>query len=269
GFEKRRETIKSLKSDLLNTLITERAKIKKLKKTLNVFYNSVNLKTDILKFLDVNKGFGSFYIKTMLEEHLSLLKLIEEDSDLDKKFLKLYDKNVINVVTKEFLPVFFKSRDIYKKKVEKLRLYYDLINSCYQMKIFNLNSIKRILEEPQVIKTIFSAKEEKLKKDYERYKPYKITSKEIERVLDNFLHNNPPILQPLLINTIITDLYVNDFLQLILTKSSESEKFVEKVKVYFPRVLINDTKELISNQNLIYIEIYTPYMTKMKKTILL
>jgi len=58
---------------------------------------------------------------------------------------------------------------------------------------------------------------------------------------------------------------VNDYLQLILIKSSESQKFVEKIKVYFPRVLINDTKDLISNKSLIYIEIYTPYMTKNEK----
>lgn len=287
GFERRKEAINSLKTDLLNTIVTERAKIKKLKSILNVFYNSAVLKAEILKFLDVNKKFGFFYIKSMLEEYLSLLKLIEEElnnqldnlnlsllresfenrqnSIIDEKFLKLYDNKVVNVVFKEFLPVLFKSKDNYLKKVEKLRLYYDLINSCYQMKLFNLNSIKRILMKPQVIKTIYRTKEEKLKQYFEKYKPYKLTSREIESILDKFLHNNPPIIQPLLINTITTDLYVNDYLQLILTKSSESNKFVEKVKVYFPRALINDTKELISNKSLIYIEIYTPYMTKNEK----
>jgi len=213
GFDRRVETINSLKSDLLMTIITERVKIQKLKEILNIFYNSVELKTEILKFLDINRSFGFFYIKSMLEEHLSLLKLIEEDlndrsdnlnvsllrgtfenpqdSYLDNKILKLYDKHVSDVVFKEFLPVFFKSRDSYLKKVEKLRLYYNLINSCYQMKIFNLNSIKRILMEPQVIKAIYRTKEEKLKEDFEKFKPYKLTSKEIERILDKFLHNNP------------------------------------------------------------------------------
>ena len=287
GFERRKEGINSLKTDLVNTIITERAKIKKLKNVLNVFYNSAELKTDILKFLEVNRSFGFFYIKSMLEEYLSLLKLIEDvlndqpnilnysmlketienpqNSYLDKKILNSYDKKVIDVIFKEFLPVFFKSRDIYLKKVEKLRLYYDLINSCYQMKIFNLNSIKQILMKPQVIKTIYRTKEEKLKQYFEKYKPYKLTSREIESILDKLLHNNPPIIQPLLINTITTDLFVNDYLQLILTKSSESLKFVEKIKVYFPRALINDTKELISNKSLIYVEIYTPYMTKNEK----
>jgi len=287
GFERRKETIKSLKSDLLNTIITERANIKKLKKVLNVFYNSADLKTSMLKFLDINRKFGFFYIKSMLEEHLSLLKLIEEvlndqpdisnysilketfenprKSFLNKKIIKLYDKNVVNVVCKEFITILFKSKEVYKRKVEKVRLYYDLINSCYQMKIFNINSIKRILMEPQLIGIIYRTKEEKLKKFFEKYKPYKLTSKEIENVLERFLHNDPPIIQPLLINTILTDLYVNDYLQLILTKSSKSQRFVDKIKVYFPRVLINDTKELISNQDLIYIEIYTPYLTKNEK----
>lgn len=133
------------------------------------------------------------------------------------------------------------------------------------MKLFDLNSIKQILTEPQVMQTIYKTKEEKLKQYFEKYKLYKLTSKEIDKILVKFLHNDPPIIRPLLNNTIPTDLYVNDHLQLILTKSSESQKFVEKIKIYFPRVLIYDTKELISNENLFYIDIYTPHMTKKEK----
>jgi len=285
GFERRNYTLNEIKSDLINEIIAERAQIKNLKKHLKIFRDSINLSTEFLQFLEVNKKFGFFYIKSMLENSLTLSKLIErvvkknphirsysqfQDFVRSKPISQLIEDNILfknmngkNVDFKEILILFFQSRKHYRRKIEILKRFSDLINSCYKLKIFSINSIIKIVIDQQVVTKIYKTKEAKLKKHYERWKLYKITFQEIDTVIDKFLNIDPPIIKPLLINTILFQ--EKDYLQLILNYSEDTLKVMEQIKKYFPRVLINSTRRLKSNKNLIFVEISTPYMTKEEK----
>ncbi|MFX1574630.1 MAG: hypothetical protein ACFFB0_17975 [Promethearchaeota archaeon] len=292
GFERRLDTLKDLKSDLLNEIIKEHLYLKDFKNILQKFHKSVNLKNDFLKFLDLNKKFGFFTIKSMLEKSLILLKLIEKvinrypDIDnfyqfkytIENKYkTHLIEENIMltenfakNIIFKEIFPVYFKSKKLYKSKTERLRIFYDLINSCTNLKIFSLNSIKKIILEQDIVDTIYKKKELKLKAYYEKFKLYKITRQEIDKILERFLNNNPPIIQPLLINTISSDIeYIKDFFQLILNDSQDTRKIIRKIKILFPRTLINYTKNIISNKNVYCLEISTPNLNQKEKERLL
>ena len=119
--------------------------------------------------------------------------------------------------------------------------------------MFNLKSIKKILQEQKIVNQIYKTKEEKLKEDFEKWQPYKITMQEVENIINKFLKKEPPIIQPLLINTIIFG--EKDYLQLILTDSDDSLKAIERIKNYFPRVLINSTQSLESNENFLFVDL--------------
>jgi len=63
----------------------------------------------------------------------------------------------------------------------------------------------------------------------------------------------------------MTKEYFNDFLQLIFVDSEETRKILKELKMFFPRILTNYTKDLISNEKIVYVEISTPYLTKKEK----
>jgi len=287
GFEKRAEVINQIKTDLLNEIIIERTQIINFRKILTEFHESPNLTTEFLQFLDINEKFGFFYIKTMLKQYLSFLQFFEKElkwnpviknvhqfqNTIENQHLsQLIEENIMlnnliekKLIIQEFIIAYFKNRELYKKKVEHLKNFYDLINSCFKMKIFNLQSIRKLFNDSKLVNSIYKTKEQKLKQHYEYYKLYKITSKEIDKALDKFLNNNPPVIQPILINTILESEYRKDYLQLLLIDSLEVQTFFDKIKKYFPRTLINSTKDLVSNKNVLYVEISFPHQTEKEK----
>jgi len=288
GFERKKEAIKRLKSDLLNEVITERAKIKDLRDILKIFRESNYLTMEFMHFLEANQEFGFFYIKKMLETSKTFLKFMEqvlknnpnirnyyqfrdifENQNLSQPIEEIISfKNCCSQIGifKELFTHFFQSKKEYNKRIETLKKFSDLVNSCYNLKIFNLKSVKKILQDHNVVNQIYKTKEAKLKEDFERLKPYKITMQEVENIINKFSKNNPPIIQPLLLNTIIFS--ENDYLQLILVKSDVTLKAIEKIKNLFPRVVINSTRSLESNENLLLIEISTPHMFREEKELL-
>ena len=285
GFERKSDTLNEIKSDLLNGIITERAHIKNLRNNLKLFRGSIELTTEFMNFLKINQKFGFFYIKEILDTSLAKLDYIEtvlsrnlnivnysqfqgfvENQNLsqqieDKILIKNSYKKTPSL--KELFTVFFQSKKLYKKKINHLKKFSDFINSCYKLKIFNITSIKKILTDKKIVDQLYKTKEAKIKKYYEKWKLYKINFQEIENIIDKFLNCNPSIIQPLLINTILFQ--EKDYLQLILIDSENAKKQIEKLKKYFPRVLINSTKALESNGNYIYVEISTPNMNKEEK----
>jgi len=285
GFERRNDMLNEIKSDLINEIITERAKIKNLRNVLKNFREAANLTAELLQFLEANKNFGFFYIKTVLENTLTLINFIErvtknnpqineysqfQDFVRKKHISQLIEENILfkklhgkNAVFKELFILFSQSKKIYAQKIDVLKRFSDLINSCYKLKIFSLNSIKRMIVDQKVVTKIYKTKQVKLKEHYEKWKLYKITFQEVEKIIDKFLNSDPPIIKPLLINTIIFE--EKDYLQLILIDSENTKMEMEKIKKYFPRVLINSARGLKSNENVIFVEISIPFMRKEEK----
>jgi len=106
-------------------------------------------------------------------------------------------------IIKNLLTDFFQSKKVYREKMKIIYQFSNFINNCHKLKIYNINSIKKIITDKKVINEIYKLKEERLKKYYEKWKLYKITFQEIDKIIDKFINSKPPIIQPLLINTLI------------------------------------------------------------------
>lgn len=285
GFERRNDIINEIKSDLFEGIISARSKIQNLRSIIKRFSEAVDLKNEFLLFLESNQKFGFFFIKEMIEMTINFSLLMEtvlnnnpniksssqfhaiigtpNASNLigDQLLLRKVNKNNINF--KELINLYFQSRKLYKKKVDMLNQFLSLLNSCYELKIFNLDSIKKMLSDQKLSNTIYKTKEAKLKSYYEKWKLYKITFQEIENTIDKLLELDPPVIKPLLINTIMFN--EKDYLQLVLVDSEKTRKIINKIKRYFPRVHITTTKCLRSREELIYAEVSMPNMTKIEK----
>ncbi len=286
GFERKAETLKTFKSDLLSEISTERAKIKDLKIILNSFNNSEESKAEILKFLKINKYFGFFYIKMMLEDCITLIGFIEgiimknpeitsfsqiQNALINQQHSHLIEENIIlnnnyakNIILKEVFSFYFSSKEILKKNIEKYKQFYALFNSCHNLRLFDLNAIKKILLDKDLVNTIYQKKDDKLRNSYEKYRLYKITSQKIDDILEKFLAHKPPIIKPNLINTVIFIQSYN-FLHLILIDSSETRKKLNLIKVVFQKFFIFNVTDIITNKNLLYVELRTSFLSNKEK----
>ena len=286
GFEKKAETLKTIKSDLLSEISTERAKIKNLKTVLNSFHNSEELKAEILKLLKENKRFGFFYIKMMLEDYNTLIGFIEEiimknseitnfsqiqDTLINQEHSNLIETNIIlnnvdakNIILKKIFSFYFSSKEIFKKKIEKYKQFYALFNSCHNLRLFDLNAIRQILQDKDLVSTIYKKKENKLRDSYEKNRLYKITSQKIDDILEKFLAHKPPIIEPNLINTVIFKKSYN-FPHLILIDCPKTRKKLNLIKNIFQGFFICNVTDLSTNKNLIYVDIRTSFLSNKEK----
>jgi len=290
GFERRTDTLNVLKSDLLNEIISQHSIIKNLKDILISFHESHELKSIFLEFLDANSQFGFFYTRTMLIEYLTTIRILERilkanphiktqsqfqeflashsDTQLIEDNLIISNKENLKVIFRDFISHYFASKASYEELIAKYLKFSDLITTCYNLKIFDFDSIKSILLDRNLVNVIYQKKDEKLQKSYEKYKLYEITSQKIDKILNSFLESTPPLISPLLINSITTKQIVKDFLEIILVDSEETRQKVERIKRYFPRIMINATKHLPLDKNCLYIEISLPRLTSKEKELL-
>ncbi len=287
GFERKSETLTSLKSDLLNEIISQRNLISEIKKNLNKIHKLPNLKKDFLEFIDSNKRYGFFYIKQILNEYLTAFNLIDKVLlkntsiknyyDFQKSMKKygisnsIEENNLLKALKKkkiiqDFISIYYKSREKFKEKIDKFCSFYNVIKNFYDLKILNLEIIKSVVKKESLIYKIYQSKEEKLKKSYERYKLYNITNRIIEQRLEDFSNTNPPIINPSLINTIggITR-FRRYYSFLILKDNIETRKTIKKLKWLFPLVYIFSMKEYESHENYVYFELQMPTLSLKEK----
>ncbi len=287
GFERRNDTLNIIKSDLLNIIINERTKVKDLRVILEEFHNFEDLKKKFLYFLERNKKFGFFFIHSLLKECLVILsavkELLESNPDIRNiiQFRELIEVQIFSqsiednlifknhyikkIIYKEIIPAYFESRKLYQRKLEEYRSFYKLFESCFSLKLFDLDGVKKLVSNRDLVGILYKTKRAKLKEIYEKFKLYKITNNEIEGILTKFLNNNPPLIQPNLMNTVVTKMFVNDFLQLLIKDSQENRIKIDDLKKYFPRTIINISKDLVSSESLLHIEFSCPYLTKKEK----
>ncbi len=286
GFQRKAGILKTFKSDILSEISTERAKIKDLKITLNYFHNSEELKAEILKFLEINKTFGFFYIRMLLEDCITLIGFIKkiikrnpnirnfpqiQDILINKEHsysieenLFLNNKDAKNIVLKEIFSFYFLSKENFKKNVEKYNHFYALFNSCHNLRLFGLIAIEKILKDKDLVNTIYKKKEDKLRISYEKKRLYKIKNQTIDDILEKFLAHKPPIIIPNLINTVIFKQSYN-FSHLILIDSSETRKKLTLIKNSFQKFFIYNVTDIITNKNLLYVELRTSFLSNKEK----
>ena len=281
NFERKAGTLKLLKSDLINEVISQKKFIEDLKFNLSVIHSSTLLRDNFLDFIKINESFGFFYIKNMLHKYTIVFDLIKDllnnnpSIDSEFKFLEHIKKQGVSysiennlifnnssikkVIFNEFLPLYFKSKTRFKKEINKFYSFYKVFRLCYDLKIFNLKSISIIIKNKSLLNTIFKSKEEKLQNSYENYKLSEITYHLIEEKLDNYLNYDPLVIKP--------NLFVNiqqsmaQFFILLLKNNSESVENLKKISYISKRMGIG-------SNDILYVVIFLPYLSSDEKRIL-
>jgi len=287
SFERRTETLRSLKSDLMNEIISQRTVINTLRENLELIHNIKGLPEQLLNLLKNNKTRGFFHIIEFLSNIkicFYLIKSILEDNPSIKTEYNLIEyinnygisknlneniiygkKEIRKFINQELSSLVFQKKRRFNDTVEKFQTLSNFFNSCSDLKIFNLDSIKKIVYDKDLVEDIYDNKLRKLRKAYESYKNRKITSKDIDDLLDEYIKRKPPLIKPLLISTFSTNNFAPYYLHLLVKNSTNAKKVLHDIKKYFPRVTMNYGIDLFTNVELIQIEIYLPNIIEGEK----
>lgn len=281
NFERRAGTLKLLKSDLINEVISQRKLITNLKSDLLNYHSSSELRDAFLEFLKTNESYGFFYIKNMLADFIKISNLVKkilkgnpsitsvvEFFEHTKQLGVSYsiENNIIfnrtsirKTVLQLLLPIYFKSGELFEKELDKYNNFLKIFNTCYSLKIFNLQSIRMIVQNESILNTIFKSKEKKLSSSYENFELSDITFQLVEDKLNGFLNENPPIIKPELLNTIHSS--KEQYFVLILKNNAETQECIRSVSFMAKRMGI-------LHSNRLYVGFFLPYLKNEEKGLL-
>ncbi|MFX1241698.1 MAG: hypothetical protein ACFFA7_10675 [Promethearchaeota archaeon] len=276
GFERREETLKSLKDEVLNHIESENVLISDLKASLNVINASRELKEDLINFLEKNRMYGFFYIGDMLQQIITSLNLIEnlitQNSDINslfrlQEFLKTHkisnlievntnfkNKDIQLIIFRDILPLYFSSVQKYYILKEKYSHFLELFTLCRNLKIFSIESMKQILKNEKLIEKIYRTKEKKLAQSFAKFKPYRITNQILDSILKKFIEKD--LISPELIKTIIVSSFAKFHPLLILKCTQKVIYKIEKILKFFPRVIFQRVENLFSKEDNIILFTY-------------
>ena len=282
NFERRAGTIKLLKTDLINEIISQRKFITDLKANLTIIHSSLELKNSFLEFLKINESFGFFYIKNMLNDYNATFRLIKDIlsknpfitsvfkfrdylkkqgvSNSIKNNITFKNPTIKKAIFNQFLPLYFKSRENFEEEISKYTSFFKVIKSCYDLKIFNLKSIRTIAKNKSLLNTIFKSKEQKLRNSYENYKLSEINYQTIEKKLENYLNHDPPVIKPNLIGNIVPSNF-----QVFIMLLKNNLKTIENLK----KIFYISKKTAIVSSNIFYVTFFIPYLNSEEKSSLI
>lgn len=291
SFERRTETLRTIKSDLFNEILSQTRLIRKLKKNIEIFHSDSELKSIFVQFLNRNQNFGFFYIKELLEDIIIGIKFTKTilsrnpnikstfqfQEFVDKKefslkideFIIFNKKHIKKIIYLDFLPIYFQNIKKFSNELNKYRMFARVFESCYRLKIFDLKAINRIIEDETIVKRIYSVKEEKMRKIMQEYKLQNITSNKIDDRIDSFLNENSSVIKPYLVNTINTTNFAKYFIEIIVKDNFKTREIIDNIKKYFPRFSNDSGVNLFSNEKLRVISIFFPNINKNEKKLFL
>ena len=282
NFERGAGILKLLKSDLINEVISQRKFIGNLKSNLLIIHSSSDLRDSFIEFLKKNETFGFFYIKNMLSKYITIFNLVKEtlennpQIDTTFKFLNhikshgisySIESNIIfnstltkKTLIKEIVPLYFRSKAEFDEEFNKFDNFLKIFITCYNLKIFNLRSIRMIIQNDSMLKSIFQSKEKKLSNSYESYELSDITYQLIEEKLKIFLNLTPPVIKPNLTTSIPPTM--TQYFALILKNNAETVKNLKKVSH------IAERGGYVS-RDLLYVGLFLPCLNNEEKSTLI
>jgi hypothetical protein len=277
-FDKRVETLNSIKEDIENELRKQSNFTDVFKRNFENIISSEIIKNEFLKIIEINMSRGFLNLYYQLNHVLNYLDLIinilnnnpiitnifqlRKFFDTELIFLDIENqllikkKKIKEIIFRDFAPLYFQSRTLFKEKMEKIQIIYNALDSCYNIKILDLNKIKKVIKNPNLIEEIYQTRKKRYEQVFKPLSLYKITNNKIESTIEAFLKRIPPIIKPFLINTILTSIFAKYYPQLILKDTPEVYKALVKLKKYFPRMFIFNIKKIPSNKKLLCINTY-------------
>ena len=289
NFSRKKEISNKIKSDYSNFFIRENRLIEELEKSLKNLNGSPNLRKEFLTILERNQDFGFFYIKNEIEKWVNFFQIIEKESKETRmnnfiQFKEFYEKeNTLQLIEESgifdnidsnsyaFRNLFLNylnSSSKYTKDVEKLRVFYEFLKLCSNLKIFNIETIKKIINDPKLLDKIIKLKKDRLRELKRNNKTSDISSRTINLKINEFINKDPKIIKPYLIATIWTNSVASYFPQIILKNSSEVRAAIEKIIKYFPKTYFYETVDLFSKKEFIILQLFIPYLNNEEKIML-
>lgn len=286
-FEKRVETLNLFRGDLDGMITSEEKVVNDIKSIFKQLNSNPEYKTGLLLFIDKfhnsennQQEAGFFYIQFILEDLLECLKNVYETLSKNPKITNIYqlrdyitingvsndlktnilfnNKQINQMIFNDFIPLYFQSKKEFNTRLEKFQFFNNFFTLCSRIKIFDLNLIRKIVERKEEGSKIYNIRKSKLTNYYEIFNPKYLKSEHIKAKLDEFIEHDPPIIKPILMNTIATSAFCNYFPSLILRDTPETRRKVERVIRYFPRSHVNNTRNLFTKEKRIVIIIYLP-----------
>ena len=216
GFERKDKILKTIKKEMMEAISSQRGIIKQLRETLNFFHSSKKMKDFIFGFIENNKKFGFFYLRNFMTNFVDVISILSElqgnisqiqklvsDRNVAYKLeenLFLNERKLLDAVLKHIVPLLYDSR--YIEVMEEYKKVKALFDCCSNLKLFDLTSIKKLIEDESSLTFLYSRKDKKLGKVEMEYREYKLTNQLLDERIESFLNNNPPIITPSLIGTI-------------------------------------------------------------------
>jgi hypothetical protein len=273
SFSRSKEISNIIKSDLTNFLFYQKKIIDELKKSLDKLNNSPEIQKQFLGFLKRNQYLGFFYILAELEKWTKFIKLITRvpeniiktqdqlDRLVNSKFTinlieedDIYDKlNTHTYSFKKLLLKFLNSKREFEREAKKILFFYQLLNLCSKLKIFNLDTIKQIIEKKKLFKEFIEKKSENFLKLKKKIKNYKISNTLIDKKINQFTKEDPKYIKPYLIDSIWDTSIAEYFPQIILKSNEDVRKTIEKIRNFFPKIYYYEGVDLFSKNKIIFI----------------
>ncbi len=287
GFERKRKLLSMLKSDLLSLVILKQKNVNKLEKNVEKFYNNQQLTKNFSQILKLNKEKSFFTILEFLSDlkkflHSINIEVSKKDYSLNQisltEFLKSEDflktietkkifsnRNLKNHFYKHYFQIIIESKEKFEKEINQIEAFHKLLLAFKEINIYDINKILDILRNKSLLKEIISNDKKKLKPLSHTFRELSIDT--IKNTLDKFLSEG--FIKPCLINTIFTSTFTNYFPQLILKDDKDTREVLNRIKKFFPRVLILKIFEPLIEENFLLVEFYIPPLANKEKKLLL
>ena len=270
-FDKRVETLNAIKGDVENELRIQINFNRDFKNSTDKILSSTKLTQHFLQFLKKFKDQGFFnsyfqlndilnyinLVRIILNEHPEISDIFQLQTILNsprfsqniEEQLLIKNKNIKKIIFRDFLPLYFKSESLFRKEIDRIQTFYNFLDACYNLKIVDLNKILKMVKEPYLVEDIHRTREKKYEDVFKSVSSYKITNERIESTIEAFLNHDPPIIKPILINTIYTSTFAKYYPEVLLKDTIKVRKRLKKLRSYFPRLYIYKITDLSSSKN--------------------
>ncbi|MHA1454786.1 MAG: hypothetical protein ACTSR5_02210 [Promethearchaeota archaeon] len=256
GFERRESILKDLKSDVLNEISYQKNIIVQLRTVLDRFSESPDLKNKFFNLVLNNKKYSFFTFSEYVEQIVDSMRLSVEILKRNpvitnpvafKNFIKkkgismvlhenlsLNNQRVRDLLLTKLIPLYFQNKHRFNEEYQALMDIHEYLSVCGKLRIFNLNSMKEILENPEVSTKIYQKKIIKLDLIYRESQLRTITSLEVENRLEDFSTSNPPIISPKMLDSMITALYSTISFILVAKNTTRVLSFIDELSHTVP-----------------------------------
>ncbi|MFX1384366.1 MAG: hypothetical protein ACFFBP_18170, partial [Promethearchaeota archaeon] len=288
-LERRSETLRLLKEDFYKKKYSDERNFSMFKKSIGMIKADPLLLKEIIGLIE--KSFQANYFSVrdylndllkyreltdnILKNHKNIKNIIELKEFMGKNFLInsfssrrfLKNEELKNHVINEYSHANFASSSHLKgssRKKERYKLYLDFLDSCIALNLIEDNIIKNLIINNDEYDKFINYKTKELKIKFKKTPVINLSSDSFEDKIEEFTTNEPIMLYPCMINTILTTGSVSKTFYILILKNDDVIcSTISGMRSYFPR-----TNLLIGEDDLICFEFYSPTLTKQEKLLL-